>query len=66
MDEKLKSYLDKCSPAAVDQLLLDDLLSTMEEAVPEIAERVKQREKLAARLRISASTPRQSNSDEQD
>ena len=66
MNDKLKSYLEKCSPATVDQSLIDDLRSVMEEAVPEIAERVRQREKLAARLRITASTPCQSNSDGQD
>ena len=66
MDEKLKKYLEKCSPAPVDESLLEDLLYAMEEAVPEIAERVRQREKLAARLRITASTPSQSNNDGQD
>ena len=53
MNEKLKNYLEKCSPATVDKSLLDDLRSVMEEAVPEIAERVRQREKLAAHLRAN-------------
>ena len=66
MNEKLKKYLEKCSPATVDQSLLDDLRSVMEEAVPEIAKRVRQREKLAAHLRIAASTPCPSKSDGQD
>ncbi len=66
MNEKLKKYLEKRSPATVDQSLLDDLRSVMEEAVPEIAEKVRQREKLAAHLRIDAVSPRQSNSNRQD
>ena len=66
MNDKLKKYLEKCSPAPVDQSLLAELRSVMEEAVPEIAERVRKREKLAAHLRIAASTRRQSNSERQD
>ena len=66
MDEKLKHYLEKCSPATVDQSRLDDLRREMQQAVPEIAESIRQREELAAELRIVASTPRQSNSDGQD
>ena len=66
MNEKLKNYLEKCSPATVDQSTLDDLRSSMEQAVPEITESIRQREKLAAQLRIAASTPSQSNTDRQD
>ena len=66
MNDKLKNYLDKCSPATVDRSRLDDLRREMQEAVPEIAESIRQREELAAELRIAASTPRQSNSDGQD
>ena len=66
MNDKLKKYLEKCSPAIVDKSLLDGLRRVMKEAVPEIAERVRQREKLAAHLRIAATKPRQSNSDKQD
>ena len=66
MNEKLKNYLEKCSPATVDQSTLDDLRSAMEQAVPEIAESIRQREELAAQLRIAASTPSQSNTDKQD
>ena len=66
MNDKLKKYLEKCSPAIVDQSLLDDLRSVMEEAVPEIVEKVRQREKLAAHLRIGTPTPSQSNTDKQD
>ena len=66
MNDKLKNYLDKCSPATVDQSRLDDLRREMQQAVPEIAESIRQREELAAELRIAASTPRQSNSDGQD
>ena len=66
MNEELKNYLEKCSPATVDQSTLDDLRSAMEEAVPEIAESIRQREQLAAHLRIAASKPSQSNADKQD
>ena len=66
MDEKLKNYLKKCSPATVDQSLLDDLRNAMEQAVPEIAESIRQRELLAAHLRAAASKPSQSTTDKQD
>ena len=66
MNDKLKNYLDKCSPATVDQSRLDDLRREMQQAVPKIAESIRQREELAAHLRIVASTPRQSSSDGQD
>ena len=66
MNEKLKNYLSKRSPATVDQSTLDDLRSAMEQAVPEIAESIRQREELAAQLRVAASTPSQSNTDKQD
>lgn len=57
MNERLKSYLERCSPATVDQSMIDDLYEEMEEAVPEIVESIKQREELAAQLRIAASRP---------
>ena len=66
MNQRLKAYLDKCSPAAGDEAMLDDLCREMEEAVPEIIERIRQREQLAAHLRIAASRPPQSNTDKQD
>ena len=66
MNRKLKNYLEKCSPATVDETMLDDLRREMEQAVPEIAESIRQREELAAELRIAASKPPQSNSDKQD
>ena len=66
MNEKLSNYLEKCSPATVDQSTLDDLRSAMEQAVPEITERIRQREALAAQLRIAASTPSPSGTNRQD
>ena len=57
MNERLKNYLERCSPATVDQSMLDDLCKGMEEAVPEIVESIRQREELAAQLRIAASKP---------
>lgn len=63
MNEKLKKYLENCSPADVDQSTLDDLRTSMEEAVPEIAENIRLREELAAQLRIAPSRPSQPNPD---
>ena len=66
MNERLKNYLEKCSPATVEQSMLDDLRRAMAEAVPEIAESIRQREELAAQLRIAAWTPSQADTDKQD
>ena len=66
MNKRLKNYLEKRSPAPMDQSRLDALRREMEQAVPEIAESIRQREKLAAQLRIAASTPSQSDTDKQD
>ena len=63
MNEKFKNYLRKRSPATVDQSTLDDLRSAMEQAVPEIAESIRQREELAAQLRVAASTPSQTKTE---
>ena len=66
MNEKLRIYLEKCKPVAVEQATLDDLRRAMEEAVPEITESIRQREALAAQLRISSWTSSESNTDKQD
>ena len=66
MNQRLKNYLEKCRPVTMDETKLDDLRREMEEAVPEIAESIRQREELAAQLRIAASRSPQSNSDKQD
>ena len=66
MDEKLKSYLEKCTPVTVDQSTLDDLRTAMEQAVPEIAESIRQQERLAAHFRMAASKRPQSRSENQD
>ena len=55
MNQNLKAYLDKCGRATVDEAKLDELRREMEQAVPEIAESIRQREELAAELRIAAS-----------
>ena len=55
MNQRLKAYLDKCGREEVDENLLDDLRKRLEEAVPKISENIRKREKLAAKLRISAS-----------
>ena len=66
MDDKLRNYLENCSPATVDESLLDDLRREMEEAVPEIAESIRQREQLAARLRVPTPTPSHPDADGRD
>ena len=66
MNKKLKNYLEKCTPATVDQSTLDDLRNAMERAVPKIAESIKRRERLAAHLRVAASKAPQSDPDRQD
>ena len=66
MNPRLKNYLQKFRPAKVDETMLDDLRHEMEEAVPEIAENIRQREELAAELRIAASRPSQSRKENQD
>ena len=66
MDEKLKNYLKKCNPATVDPSIFDDLRDAMKQAVPEIAESIRHRERLAAHLRTAASKPSQSNTGKQD
>ncbi len=66
MNQRLKDYLEKCSPATVDETMLDDLRREMEKAVPEIAESIRRREELAAQLRIATSRSSQANSNKQD
>ena len=66
MNEKLKDYLQQCTPATADQTMLDELRREMDKAVPEITENIRQRDELAAELRIAASRPSQSRKDKQD
>ena len=66
MNERLKNYLRKCTPATADQTMLDALRREMKRAVPEIAESSRRREKLAAQLRIVASRPFQSRRENED
>ncbi len=66
MNQKFKEYLGKFSPATEDQAMLDDLRQEMEQAVPEIAKSIREREELAAELRIAASKPSQADKDKQD
>ena len=60
MNQRLKDYLQKCTPAIVDETALDELRREMAKAVPEIAESIQAREELAAELRIAAAKPSQS------
>ena len=66
MNRRLKDYLQKCTPATADQTMLDELRRDMDMAVPEITESIRQREELAAELRIAASRPSQSRKENQD
>ena len=66
MNPQLKAYLEKCGRATVDETMLDHLRREMEQAVPEIAESIRQREELAAELRISASRTAKSVSEKQN
>ena len=66
MNPKLKDYLQKFSPATEDQAMLDDLRQKMEKAVPEIIDRIKQREALAAELRIASLNPVRSKKEKQN
>ena len=53
MTLRLKEYLRKFPPAKVDEIMLDTLRQAMKEAVVEIAENIRQREKRAAELRVT-------------
>ena len=66
MNRRLKDYLRKRPAATVDREMFDELRREMKKAVPEIAESIKEREALAAELRIAASKPSQSGKREQD
>lgn len=65
MNSRLTKYLQKFRPAKLDETVLDDLRHEMKEAVPEIAQNIRQREELAAELRIAASRPSPSKKDNQ-
>lgn len=66
MNQRLKDYLRKCTPATADQTMLDELRRDMDKAVPEITESIRQREELAAELRIAASRRSQSRKENTD
>lgn len=53
MDEGLKRYLGKCSPAEVDQKALDDLRGVLERVVQENAESIRRQQRIAARRRVA-------------
>ena len=66
MNKELKDYLQQCTPATADQTMLDTLRQEMDRAVPEITENIRQREELAAELRVASSRPSQSRKENQD
>ena len=51
MNKGLREYLDKCTPAEIDQDIIDELYQAMKDAIPEIAEAIKERERLADQYR---------------
>ena len=54
MNRGLKDYLaNRCTPAPVNQAVIDDLFDAMKRAVPEIAESIRQREQAAAIVRAN-------------
>lgn len=66
MKRRLKDYLQERTPATVDKKMFDELRREMKKAVPEIAESIREREALAAELRVAASKPSQSRKRERD
>ena len=66
MDQRLKEYLQKCGPATLDESVIKDLRRLMEQAVPRIVKSIRQREELAAELRISSSRRTESKSERRD
>ena len=66
MEPKQSNYLENFEPATGYETMLDGLRQEMEDAVPEITDRIRQREELAAELRISSSRPSQSRKKIQD
>ena len=66
MNQRFKHYLKKFKPAATDQTMLDKLRQEMEKAVPKITSNIRQREELAAELRIAASRSSQSRNKNKD
>ncbi len=66
MNPRLKEYLQRFRSVQVDESMLEDLRREMDEAIPEIAENIRQREELAAELRIAASRPAQSRKENRD
>lgn len=66
MGESLRKYLRQCNHVTVDETVLQDLRREMEQAVPEIAESIRQREALAAKLRLAAGKTSESKKEKQD
>ena len=66
MDQRLKEYLKKCGRATLDESVVKDLRRLMEQAVPRIVKSIRQREELAAELRISSSRRTESKSERRD
>ena len=65
MNPERKNHLQKFSPATGYEDFLDDLRQEMEDAVPEIADSIRQREELAAEMRITAPTRSRPKKDKQ-
>ena len=52
MSQKFEEYLQKFPSARIDKTMLDELLREMDQAIPEIMETIRKRQKRAAELRI--------------
>ena len=66
MNKRLRDYLQQCTPATADETMLDELRRAMDKAIPEITENIRQREQLAAELRVAAPRPSESKQRNQD
>ena len=66
MNERLRDYLEQCTPATADQAMLDELRRQMDKAIPRITARITQREERAAELRITISRSSQPGKENQD
>ena len=66
MKRKFKNYLKKFNQATGYTGMLDGLRQQMKATVPKITESIRQREMLAAELRIAASKPSQANKEKKD
>ena len=51
MDKGLERFLERCEPAEIDRTLIDTLMEEMKAAVPEIEQKIRERQRWAAEYR---------------